>query len=457
MLSDNKAIFYNLLANTLVASVTNAFVWFALTFWAFLLTESVLVTSLIAGSFALANMLGAFFFGGVVDRLKKRTAIMISSIASLAAFGAGTLLFFATPLSEFADITSPALWSLIAILVIGSVAGNLRVIALSTLISYLFKEGKDKANGMLGAVNGISFSVTSVLSGLAIGFYGMDIALLSALVATLAVIVHLSFLSFAEPAPSVMEDASSKHFDVRKTIAVVSLVPGLFGLIFFTTFNNFLGGTFMALMDAYGLSLVSVETWGIMFAITSLGFILGSGYIARYGLGGRPLRRLLLVNVALWITCILFTIQPSVVLLGIGMMVWMALMPFVEATEHTIIQTVVPYERQGRVFGFAQSVESAAMPITAFLMGPIAQFVFIPFMTTGAGVALIGDWFGTGSARGIALVFILAGAIGLIVTLLAFRSKAYRMLSDAYASHTPTTPSPVPNPPAAPLQNTSLT
>ncbi len=35
-------------------------------------------------------------------------------------------------------------------------------------------------------------------------------------------------------------------------------MPGLLALIVFSCFNNFLGGAFMALMDAYGLSLMSV-------------------------------------------------------------------------------------------------------------------------------------------------------------------------------------------------------
>lgn len=44
-------------------------------------------------------------------------------------------------------------------------------------------------------------------------------------------------------------------------------------MLFFAMFNNFLGGVFMSLMDAYGLSLVSVEIWGTVLAITSIGFI----------------------------------------------------------------------------------------------------------------------------------------------------------------------------------------
>lgn len=68
----------------------------------------------------------------------------------------------------------------------------------------------------------------------------------------------------------------------------------------------------------------------------------------------------------------------------------------------TVLQKVVPLERQGRVFGFAQSVEQAASPLTAFLIGPLTQFVVIPFMTDGAGADTIGGWFGMGPARGIA-------------------------------------------------------
>ncbi len=37
------------------------------------------------------------------------------------------------------------------------------------------------------------------------------------------------------------------------------------------------------------------------------------------------------------------------------------------------------------------------------------------------------------SARGIALVFTLAGVFGVVLTLVAFRSKYYRQLSAAYA------------------------
>jgi DHA3 family multidrug efflux protein-like MFS transporter len=53
-------------------------------------------------------------------------------------------------------------------------------------------------------------------------------------------------------------------------------------------------------------------------------------------------------------------------------------------------------------------------------------------MTEGAGVDLIGSWFGAGTDRGLALLFTIAGMIGLAVTLIAMRSNAYRALSMVY-------------------------
>ena len=154
--------------------------------------------------------------------------------------------------------------------------------------------------------------------------------------------------------------------------------------------------------------------------------------VARVGLGRNPLRTLFLVNLVLWTVCVLFPLQASIVPLTVGMAIWLCLIPAAEAAEQTILQKLIPVERQGRVFGFAQSVEQAAAPITAFLVGPLAQLVFIPLMTTGAGVDLLGGWFGTGADRGIALVFILAGVLGLMATLLALRSGAYRRLAARY-------------------------
>jgi MFS transporter, DHA3 family, multidrug efflux protein len=436
-------IFHATLANSLVAFVVNNFVWFAVTFWVYLETKSVIATSVMAGVFTLTIAFSGFFLGSLVDRYPKKSVMLLSSMISLVLYAVAGFIFVTTPYEEFADASSVRLWIFIVLALVGAIGGNLRGIALSTLVTILIPEDeRDKANGLVGTANGVSFLGASIFSGLAVGYLGMSWVLAIAVVVSLLVIVHLATLTIPDLPKKIRHahDGEPEHehdyphegIDVPGTIRAIQLVPGLFGLIFFHTFNNFLGGIFMSLMDAYGLLLVSVQVWGALWGVLSLGFIVGGMVVARRGLGKNPLRTLFLANIVMWSICSVFTLQASIVLLAIGMFVWLCLIPAVEAAEQTILQKVVPPERQGRVFGFAQSVEQAASPITAFLIGPIAQLIFIPFMTIGAGVDLLGSWFGTGTDRGLALLFTVAGLIGLAVTLLAMRSYSYKALSKIY-------------------------
>ncbi len=127
-----------------------------------------------------------------------------------------------------------------------------------------------------------------------------------------------------------------------------------------------------------------------------------------------------------------FTIREWWVLYALGIWAYMSLIPVVEASEQTVIQKVVPFQRQGRVFGFAAAIESAAAPITAFLIAPIAQFWIIPYMESEGGQATWGWLLGDGDARGIALVFLFSGLIMVVLALLAFTTKSYRLLSKEY-------------------------
>jgi DHA3 family multidrug efflux protein-like MFS transporter len=429
--------FHQVLGNNLVANITNYTVWFAVTFWVYLETHSVFATGTIAGVYLVFTAAFGIWLGSIVDHNAKRLVMLGSSVVSFGFYAVALAILLLNPAAAFENPYGWTLWLFILPIMLGVIAGNVRSIALTTLVTILIPEDRrDKANGLVGMVSGIGFLTTSMISGVLVAWGGMLATLLLALALTAIVFLHLITVKLDEGRPERSADAPAepKRVDLKGTIAVIAGVPGLFALILFACFNNFLGGVFMALLDAYGLSLVSVEIWGILFGFISTAFIISGLIIAKTGLGKNPLRTLLLVNLITWTVCCVFTIQPSIWLLAGGMFVWMLLGPYAEAAEHTTLQKVVPPERQGRVFGFAQSVEQSASPLTAFLIGPIAEFFFIPFMTAGLGAELIGSWFGTGPARGIALVFTLAGFIGLVVTFLAFRSKYYRQLSDAYAS-----------------------
>ncbi len=428
--------FRRVLVNTLVSNVTTSFLWFALTFWAYLETRSVLATSIVGGSFMLLIAVLGPLFGTFVDHHRKRTVMMISSSLTLVSYVLAAGVYVAAPPGGLTSFSSPWFWAFVALVLIGSVVEGMRNIALSTTVTLLVPaEERDKANGLVGTVTGIGFMITSVFSGLAIGFLGMGWTLAISVGLTTVAVGHLLWVRIPEEPP--VREGPMMPYDIAGAVRVIRSVPGLFGLVLFATMNNFIGGVFMALMDPYGLTLFSVQVWGVVLGVTSVGFIIGGLWVARFGLGARPLRTLLLVNLVLAGVGMVFTVREAWWLYVGGIMLYMCLIPIAEAAEQTVLQRVVPYASQGRVFGFASSLEAAAAPITAFLIGPIAQNVLIPYMGSASGQAQWSWLLGDGDARGIALVFVLAGVVQTLFVVVAFGSRPYRLLSGSYERAAP--------------------
>lgn len=426
--------FYQVLANTLVANVTTSYLWFALTFWVYLETRSVLATGIIGGSYMLLVALCSIWFGTVVDHHKKRNVMLFAASFTLVAFLLAGLLYILVPTEALLSLNQPWFWVFAAIILIGAVVENMRNIALSTVVTLLVdKDKRANANGLVGTVQGIGFIVTSVFSGLSVGLLGMGWTLVIACTLTALSFVHMLFVKIPEKGIAHDPELKNKQVDIKGSIAAITVVPGLFGLLFFSMFNNFIGGSYMALMDPYGLTIFSVEVWGLIFGLGGTGFIIGGLLIAKFGLGKKPIRTLLIAVIVMGLLGAFFTIREWGWLFIAGIWLYMILIPVIESAEQTVIQRVVPYDKQGRVFGFAQALESSAAPLTAFIVAPIAEFAIIPYMHSSQGQTDLGWLLGSGEARGIALVFLVSGLILALMAVFAFTTKTYRHISAFYA------------------------
>ena len=437
--SDPMRTFGHILVNTAVANVTTSYLWWALTFWAYLETRSVLATGLVGGAYMLFISFSSIFFGTVVDHRRKLAVMRMSTTATLLTFGLAGAMFMLLGDDVVSDLGAPWFWTFAVIILVGAVVEHMRNIALSTVVTILVPdERRANANGLVGTVQGVAFIVTAVVSGLSVGFLGMGWTLAIAVALTAATLVHLLTIRFPEDvvAAAPAENARAA-IDLRGSVRVIRAAQGLFALIIFSTFNNLIGGVYMSLMDPYGLELFSVQMWGLFFGIASTGFIVGGLAIAKFGLGRNPMRTMLLLVTLMGLLGMFFTIREWATLYIVCIFVYMSLIPAVEAAEQTVIQRVVPLERQGRVFGFAMAFESAAAPVTAFLVSPLAEFWIIPWSRSEEGAQALRPLLGTGDARGIALIFLVCGAIMVVAALVAFRTPVYRAISRTYLSAAP--------------------
>lgn len=432
-----RRAFLGVLVNTAAANVTTSYLWFALTFWVYLETRSVLATGIIGGAYMLLLAVFAMLFGTIVDRHRKHRVMVVSGVITLAAFLIAGALWLLFPERVLLDLGGPWFWVFSGVVLGGAVIENMRNIALSTTVTLLVpEERRANANGLVGTVQGLSFVVTSVFSGLSVGQLGMGWTLAIAIVLTLAALLHLLTIRIPEKRPEPTGERAPA-VDVRGAVRAVRASPGLFALLIFSTFNNLIGGVYLALMDPYGLQLFSVEAWGLVLGVTATGFIIGGGLVAKFGLGRNPTRTMLLIVIGMGVLGATFTLRDWWWLYIAGIWVYMALIPAVEAAEQTVIQKVVPFETQGRVFGFAAAFESASAPITAFLIAPIAEFAIIPYMDGADGRATWGWLLGDGIGRGIALVFLFGGLVMVVAGAAAFLTRSYRVLSRQYQTASP--------------------
>lgn len=428
--------FLHVVANTAVAALTTNFLWFAVVFWVYLETRSILATGLLGGAYMLMIAACSMWFGSIVDRMPKRRVMLLSAWCSLAAFAVGLAVYAAVPRARLLAVDGPWFWIFTFVVLVGCVVELLRGLALSTTVTLLVPvERHANANGLVGTVQGIAFIATSVFSGLSVGVLGMGATMIIAAVLTAAPIVHLLLLRIPEPA--IVADPARPAVDFRGGMAAILAVPGLFSLVLFTTLNNLSGGVFMALLDPYGLEMFSVEVWGLVFGIASTGFIIGGSLVAKFGLGARPLRTMLLLVGCLGLIGTVFALREQAWLFISGIWLFMVLMPAIEAAEQTTIQRVVPYEKQGRVFGLAMTFEASAAPITSLLIAPIAEFWVVPYMAGPAGRATWEPLLGTGTTRGIALIFLITGLAMILLAVWASLTRSYRRLSRSFAEAAP--------------------
>jgi len=424
--------FLHVLVNTAVANVTTSFLWFGLTFWIYVETRNVIASAVVAASYMIFVSLFGMFFGTLVDRFQKKAVMLWATLAALAVFVLDAAFFFAVGEERMRDLSLPWFWIFTVVMLAGAVVEQLRGIALSTTVTLLVPADRHaNANGLVGTVQGVAMLVTSVFSGLAIGFLGMGWTMIIGIAALALTLLHLVPLAIPEERKAESE-APGSLVDLRGGWLAVRAVPGLVALVLFTTLNNLFGGVAMAVMDPYGIDMFGVEGWGIWFAVASTGFIAGGAVVAKRGIGSNPIRTILLVVIALGLAGAVSAVRELGWLFILGVWVFMALIPAAEAAEQTVIQRVVPFEKQGRVFGFAMTFEAAAAPVTALVIAPVAELLVIPYMRTDAGQRQWEWLLGTGDSRGIALILLLGGLVCAALAVLAMLAPQYRQLSAKY-------------------------
>ena len=390
--------FRQLLVNTLVTGVTSTFLWFALTFWVYLETRSVVATGVIGGAFSISSAVLGPFFGTFVDRHRKHTAMVLTTAVSLACFAVATAVFVAVDSDDLLRPRSPWFWVLV-----GLDAARLgrRPDARHRAVDVRHaarargparpgqRHGRHGHRRLVRHHVGVQRPRHRRGSGMGWAYYG----------------VARADGRRARP-PAHDRDrragARSRPPTARRRRRGVDVRGALDGhprrarpedadpaRRVQQPARRRVHGADGRLRPRRSCRSRRGACCG---AFISLAFIAGGLVVARRGLGPNPLRVVLVGNLVNWAVCSVFALRSSIVLLDDrhGRVARRSSRSS-RRPSRRCCSASIPFERQGRVFGFAQLVENAASPLTAFLMAPLAEAVFMPLMTDGRGADWIGE------------------------------------------------------------------
>lgn len=86
--------FIRVLINAAVANTAAFFLWSAVAFWLYLETRSVLILSILSGTYMVLVTLTSMAFGTLVDKHRKKRVMLTASTASVVLFTVATAAFF---------------------------------------------------------------------------------------------------------------------------------------------------------------------------------------------------------------------------------------------------------------------------------------------------------------------------------------------------------------------------
>lgn len=223
--------------------------------------------------------------------------------------------------------------------------------------------------------------------------------------------------------------------------------PGLFGLVIVFGFGNFWSGFINPLLAPMVLAFTKPVQLATIQASVGIGAVVGGIAV---GVWGGPRKRIAGVVSALVIggLCVLaMGLRPSLPLIGGAVFVWALTAPLLNASSSAVWMSKTPQALLGRVFAARRMISMGAMPLAVLMAGPLAQRVFEPMLMPGGALASsVGSFIGVGTGRGIALMFLIIGALMALTALAGWLVPSIRHVERDVPDAAP----PVPHAPPVP-------
>jgi len=342
---------------------------FVITWWITVETQSVFYLSLATFLIFLPQVIVTPFAGVLSDRLNRKTIIFtVDSLQAILTFGL-FLIFF----TGFTQI-----WMILIIHTMRNILFAFQVPTFHAILPSMVPKDKiSRINGANFLFSGLIFMVGPILSALLLELFPITYIFLIDCVTFLIAVVPLFLIKIpfsAKETRAAEKTSFMKEF--KDGFIIVKAIPGLFSMIIFAMIFNFIFRPFGVLWP-YFINIIHDGTafhLAFLFGSIQVGNVIGSLITSIKKEWKNKIKINLIGEMVFFTFYLLIVVAPyqNFYMMMIGGFLGAIIFPITVSTYLTILQTVVPSDKIGRVMAIDHTVSMAIAPIGALLVGPLA-------------------------------------------------------------------------------------
>jgi DHA3 family macrolide efflux protein-like MFS transporter len=378
-----KARFFTIWTGQQLSLVGSAAAQFALVWWLTTTTGSATVLASASLVAYLPGILLGPFVGALVDRWNRRL-VMILADSFIALISLWLAYMFWSGAME--------VWHIYVVMLARSFGGTFHGPAMAASTTLMVPERHyTRLSGLNQTIHGVLNIVGAPLGALLLSLLPLHGVMLVDLGTAAFAVVPLFFLAIPQPATEHVEALKTRSFfaNAREGLRFVLGWPGMLALLIGASILK------IALMPAFTLSPLLVHQHfgggapelSLFNATVGIGMVLGGLILGVWGGFRRKVITILTGLAGIGLACLLLGLTPAnqfwlalVAVFVVGLMV-----SATDAPISALLQSTVPAEMQGRVFGLLGSLFSFTTPVGLMIAGPIADVTGVPFWFVLAG------------------------------------------------------------------------
>ena len=401
---------------------------FALDVWVYQQSGSVTQLSFLILFSTLPDVILSPFAGVLVDRFNRRWVMIISD--SCAALSTLTIAILVAA-------GKIQIWHIYLASAVISGSSAFQWPAYSAATTLLVpKKYLGRASGMTQLAQALGQLLAPVLGGVLLGFIQLSGIFVLDLSSFLFGLTTLLLVRFPQHKTTLSQKTQTNKTSLLKQALYgfhyLRTRSGLLALLLFLAGSNFLVGIVQVLVYPLILSFASPVQLGMIMSFGGVGMLIGSLLMSTWGSGRQKYINIFLGFMLLnGFSIVVAGLYPSVSQFTVAVFLFFLGVPFINASFQVIFQKKVAPDVQGRVFSLNNAVSSSCLPLAYVVAGPLADKVFEPLMRVNGPLAgSIGKLIGTGSGRGIGLMFIILGILTVLITIIAYQYPPLRLVED---------------------------